>query len=163
MSKLVATALGIGYVSVAPGTLASLATLPLAILVYAVGGFVGYALLTAGVLVAGFASVAEASRSAGVADPAEIVIDEVAGQLISLFPLPLGLWLHGSNVLILPWPGVLAAFVLFRAFDILKPWPIRQIDSLQSPASIMLDDIAAGILAALLVAILGAVAHDLTR
>lgn len=163
MSKLIATVLGIGYVSLAPGTLASLVTLPLAILVYAVGGFVGYALLTAGVLVAGFASVAEASRSAGVADPAEIVIDEVAGQLISLFPLPLGLWLHGSNVLILPWPGVLAAFILFRAFDILKPWPINKVDGLQSPAAIMLDDIAAGILAALLVAVLGAVAHGLTR
>ena len=90
--------------------------------------------------------------------PAEIVIDEVAGQLISLFPLPLGLWLHGSNVVILPWPGVLAAFVLFRAFDILKPWPINQVDGLQSPAAIMLDDIAAGILAAVLVAILGAFA-----
>ncbi len=163
MSKLIATVLGIGYFSLAPGTLASLATLPLAILAYAVGGFVGYALLTAGVLVAGFASVAEASRSAGVADPAEIVIDEVAGQLISLFPLPLGLWLHGSNVLILPWPGVLAAFILFRAFDILKPWPISQIDGLQSPAAIMLDDIAAGILAALLVTIIGAVTHGLAR
>lgn len=163
MNKLIATVLGIGYVSHAPGTLASLATLPVALLVYAVGGFVGYALLTAGVLVAGFAAVAEASRFAGASDPAEIVIDEVAGQLISLFPLPLGLWLHGSKVLILPWPGILAAFVLFRALDILKPWPISRLDRMQSPAAIMLDDIAAGILAALLLAVLGAVAHGLAR
>jgi len=68
-------------------------------------------------------------------DPSEVVIDEVAGQLIALLWAPLR------------WPYVLAAFILFRIFDIFKPPPIRQLESLHGGLGIMMDDVGAGIMA----------------
>jgi phosphatidylglycerophosphatase A len=63
------------------------------------------------------------------------VIDEVAGQLIALIAVPLS------------WKSLLAGFILFRAFDIIKPPPVRQLEALPEGAGIMLDDVAAGICA----------------
>ncbi len=163
MNKLIVTFLGVGLVRFAPGTLASLATLPVAVAAYAIGGIGGYAALTALALIAGFAMVPDAVRNSGSSDPSEIVIDEVAGQLIALFPLPLGLWLRGSDVAILPWPGILAAFILFRVFDILKPWPVGYLDNLPFPAAVMLDDIAAGLLSAVLLVALAYIGHGIIR
>jgi len=79
-------------------------------------------------------------------DPSQVVIDEVAGQLIALLPIPL--WVMG------PWRFfILVAFFLFRAFDIIKPYPIRRLEALESGLGIVLDDVAAGAYAALLVSI----------
>ncbi len=75
------------------------------------------------------------ARESGREDPGHVVIDEVAGQLIALIALT-------------PTPGHAAlALVLFRAFDILKPPPIRQLEHLPNGTGIMLDDVAAGLLA----------------
>jgi len=82
------------------------------------------------------------ARELGKEDPSEVVIDEVAGQLIALIWAPLN------------WKYVFAAFILFRAFDILKPPPIRQLEDLPSGLGIMMDDVGAGLFA--LVILLGA-------
>ena len=66
-------------------------------------------------------------------DSPSIVIDEIAGFLISMFMIPSG------------WGFILAGFLLFRAFDIIKPWPLHSLQDLHGGAGIMLDDIGAGI------------------
>jgi phosphatidylglycerophosphatase A len=66
-------------------------------------------------------------------DPSQVVIDEVAGQLVTLIACPV------------TWKALIAAFILFRAFDILKPPPVRQLERLREGTGIMLDDIGAGI------------------
>lgn len=68
-------------------------------------------------------------------DPSIVVIDEVAGQMIALLSGPF--WLH-------TWWSIFTAFLLFRAFDIWKPYPIRKLESLESGLGIMADDLAAG-------------------
>jgi phosphatidylglycerophosphatase A len=70
-------------------------------------------------------------------DPGHVVLDEVCGQWIALAASP-------AN-----WPHVLVALLLFRAFDIIKPWPARQLERLHGGAGIMLDDVAAGVYALL--------------
>ncbi len=75
------------------------------------------------------------ARESGREDPGHVVIDEVAGQLIALLAIPAD------------WQHALLSLVLFRAFDILKPPPVRQLERLPAGTGIMLDDVAAGILA----------------
>lgn len=75
------------------------------------------------------------ARALGKKDPVSVVIDEVAGQMIAFIGVPLG------------WKPLLAAFVLFRAFDILKPPPVRQLEALPEGVGIMADDVMAGIYA----------------
>jgi phosphatidylglycerophosphatase A len=79
-------------------------------------------------------------------DPRKVVIDEVAGQLIALLPLPL------SGIGYAPIM-VLLAFLLFRFFDIVKPYPARKLESLHGGLGIMADDIVAGVYAAIGVAL----------
>jgi phosphatidylglycerophosphatase A len=77
------------------------------------------------------------ARASTTKDPPFVVIDEVAGQLIALIAVPL------------TWKTFLAGFILFRAFDILKPPPVRQLERLAEGTGIVLDDVAAGIFALL--------------
>ena len=77
-------------------------------------------------------------RESGVTDPGFVVIDEVAGQLIALIAIPAR------------WQYVLASFILFRGFDILKPPPLRKIEKLPGGWGIMLDDVGAGLYALVL-------------
>ena len=92
---------------------------------------------------------AEAVRR-GMADPGPVVLDEVAGQWLALAVLTA--WRPG---VLRPWMLGLS-FLLFRAFDILKPWPIREIDhGLGGGAGIMLDDVLAGLFAALGLTVVG--------
>jgi phosphatidylglycerophosphatase A len=159
MSRLVATVGYIGLIPIAPGTWASLAALPVAWLLHWLGGPVALGLAI--VATAGLGYWAAGVQTAGhpEADPAEIVIDEVVGQWIALAPLSAGLWFAGTPPHVFPWPGWTAGFVLFRTFDIWKPWPVSWGDNVHGPLGIMLDDIIAGILAAIGVAILAAIAH----
>jgi phosphatidylglycerophosphatase A len=83
----------------------------------------------------GIPAATHAARAAGAKDPQFVVIDEVAGQLISLIGVPLG------------WKTFLAGFILFRVFDIVKPPPVRQLERLPEGTGIVLDDVAAGIYA----------------
>lgn len=158
-ARLIATGLGLGLLPGAPGTWASLAALPLAALLHRGGGFPLLLAATLAVLAAGLWAVAEETRGRDEADPAEIVVDEIAGQWIALFPLSAGLWVMGAAPHVFPWPGWVGAFLLFRFFDILKPPPVRWADRMKSPLGVMLDDVLAGLLAALVVLIAAAVAH----
>jgi phosphatidylglycerophosphatase A len=87
----------------------------------------------------GFYAVREVLRDAPDQDPGWIVVDEAAGMLIALAGLTVGasIW------------GVLIAFALFRVFDILKPWPVSWADQQKGAFGVMLDDIVAGVLVAL--------------
>jgi phosphatidylglycerophosphatase A len=87
------------------------------------------------VMLMGIPAATRVARGSGIKDPQFVVIDEVAGQLIALVAVPLA------------WKSFLAAFILFRVFDIVKPPPVRQLESLREGAGIVLDDIAAGLYA----------------
>ncbi|MDE2789459.1 MAG: phosphatidylglycerophosphatase A [Paracoccaceae bacterium] len=160
MSRFVATVFGIGDFPWAPGTLASMVAIVVALVAYGVGGLGGYLAVLGTVLIAGFIVTHRTAGAFDQADPPEVVIDEVAGQLIALTPLPLGLWIRGSDETLLPWPGIVTAFLAFRLFDIVKPWPVSWADRMKSPSGIMLDDVLAGLLAAVCVAGLGYFVHQ---
>jgi len=91
-------------------------------------------------------------------DPSEIVIDEVVGQWIALLPVLFGAAGNNTAVLAL-WPGWVAAFVLFRFFDITKIGPIGWADRRNEATGVMLDDVIAGFFAAIGVIILAALYH----
>src|SRR5690606_39029888 len=83
----------------------------------------------------------------GNTDPSEAVIDEVIGQIITFLFIPFGV----------SWPFVLAGFILFRLFDIFKPYPIRSFEVLPGGLGICADDIVAGIYAGISLAVIYAV------
>ena len=83
----------------------------------------------------GIPAATQVARASGTKDPQFVVIDEVAGQLIALIAAPL------------TWKTFAAGFILFRAFDIIKPPPVRQLERLPEGTGIVLDDVAAGIYA----------------
>lgn len=163
MTRLIATFFGVGLLPGAPGTWGSLAALPLAMLLHYLGGFPLLAAATLAIFFAGWWATAAETANGGDHDPSEIVIDEVAGQLVALFPLSAGLWLMDRPPQVFPWPGWVAAFVLFRFFDIVKPFPVSWADRKPTPLGVMLDDIVAGVLAALVVLVSAAVAHGWFR
>jgi phosphatidylglycerophosphatase A len=158
MSRIIATFFYVGLLRPAPGTWGSLAALPVAWALYMLGG--PWLVLIATVLVcgAGYWATDRETRGAADPDPSEIVIDEVAGQWIALLPVLFGAWNNNVPVLAL-WPGWVAAFVLFRAFDILKPGPVGWADRKHGPMGVMLDDVIAGALAAVGVGVLAALFH----
>jgi len=90
------------------------------------------------VTVAGIWAASRVERVLQKKDPSIVVIDEVAGQMIALLSAPF--WLP-------TWWSILSAFILFRAFDIWKPYPIRRLEGLESGLGIMADDVLAGIYA----------------
>jgi phosphatidylglycerophosphatase A len=92
----------------------------------------------------GIPAATRVARESGVTDPSFVVIDEVAGQLIALIAAPVR------------WKTLLAGFILFRAFDIVKPPPLRLLEKIPGGAGIMLDDVGAGLYA---LAILQAALH----
>jgi phosphatidylglycerophosphatase A len=94
------------------------------------------ALIGAGVTLAvGIPAATRVARAMGDDDPSCVVVDEVSGQMLALAAAPLN------------WKSVLAAFILFRGFDILKPPPVRWLERLPGGTGIMLDDIGAGVYA----------------
>jgi len=138
-ATLIATFFGIGRMRPGPGSWGSAATVLLwAALAYALPlalrAPVAIA-LAALVTLIGIPAATQVARASGVKDPQFVVIDEVAGQLITLIAVPLA------------WQAFLAGFILFRAFDIVKPPPVRQLERLPEGAGIVLDDVAAGIYA----------------
>lgn len=130
---LLATFFGAGRSPVAPGTAGSFAALPLAALaaVSAPAGLALAALLAA----AGIRSAGVVAARLGKSDPGCVVIDEVVGMILAAS----GIGLSAR--------GLAAAFLLFRAFDIVKPSPCRQLERLPGGWGIMADDVAAGIYA----------------
>jgi len=92
---------------------------------------------------AGVWAATRVERLQGSKDPGKVVIDEVAGQLITFLFIPF----------VAPWWVILTGFFLFRAFDIWKPYPIRRLEALESGLGIMADDVLAGLYAATILAI----------
>ena len=144
---------GVGYLPLAPGTWGSLV---------AVGIFLGFtqivkgnalvAVVVVSIVVVTFAGIWAASRTEALSnrkDPSKVVVDEVAGQLISLFPL----------TLFTQWTivAVIISFILFRFFDIVKPYPARRLEALKGGFGIMCDDLIAGVYAAVITSIVVAV------
>jgi len=158
MTRLIATFGGIGYLRPAPGTWGSLAALLVALPVLMVAG--PWGLVAATVLVGVLGLWAAGVEIAGAADPdpGHIVIDEVVGQWIALWPIAFGAASAGASVTAL-WPGWLAAFVLFRLFDIWKPGPVGWADRQGGAAGLMGDDVIAGIMAAIGVTLLAGLYH----
>ncbi len=143
-SSLIATWFGSGLLPGAPGTWGSLAALPVGLLIFWLAGPWGLLAATVAVFVLGLWAADIYEKIMAVKDPGVIVIDEVAGQWLVLFVA--ALWSNG-----LTWREVLLAFVLFRVFDTLKPWPISWADRhLKGAFGIMADDIVAAVYAAVL-------------
>ncbi len=160
LARLIGTVLGAGYIRPAPGTWGSLVALPWAWLVHVIGGF---PLLALGVVVAfikGWWATAKMTAGQEDHDPSEIVVDELVGQWIALLPLSYAAWSMGISILAM-WPGWIAAFLLFRLFDIWKPWLVGWADRRGDALGVMLDDVIAGVFAALGVLVLAALYHGI--
>jgi phosphatidylglycerophosphatase A len=139
-SAVVSTVFGIGYFSVAQGTIMSAIALPIAILLAInAGGYVGVGGTAILALVIGILSCNEYVRESGNEDPSECVIDELAGQLLASAFVSFGA---------LSIPAFFLSFALFRLFDIWKPWPVSWAeDELHGGLAVMMDDIVAGVMA----------------
>jgi phosphatidylglycerophosphatase A len=129
----VATVFGVGYAPVAPGTFGSAAGLLVWWLLPASTGIQAAAI--AAIFVAGSWSGNVAERHFGRTDPGQVVIDEVMGMLITLFLNPVG------------WIGALAGFLLFRIFDVIKPYPANKLEQLHGGIGVMADDAMAAVYA----------------
>jgi len=122
----IATALGVGYAPVAPGTFGSAAGLLLwAVLPKSIAVQAGAIVL---LFAAGSWSGSVAERHFGKTDPGQVVADEVMGMLITLFLIPVN------------WPGAIVGFFLFRAADIVKPFPANRLERLPGGVGVMADD-----------------------
>ncbi len=143
IARLFATAGGVGYSPWAPGTAGTIVAIPIAAVTAPLTAPLFFAVCAA-VAAVGIWAAAEADRSWGTHDASAIVIDEVAGYLVAVA-------LVSRDSL----TALLAAFVLFRALDILKPPPIRWIDrTIGGGTGVVLDDIAAGVYAAMILYVL---------
>ena len=138
-STLVATFFGIGYMKPGPGTWGSAAGLlvwaALASQLPGSARTLTVIILAALITLIGIPAATKVASAFAKKDPQFVVIDEVAGQLITLISAPL------------TWKSFLAGFILFRAFDIVKPPPVRQLEKLPEGTGIVLDDVAAGLYA----------------
>lgn len=136
-AMVTATFFGAGRLHPGPGTWGSLATVLLWALLSRLlpsGWVLPANIALAGLAIAiGIPAATHVARSTGIKDPQFVVIDETAGQLITLIGAPLA------------WKSFLAGFILFRVFDILKPPPIRQLEKLPEGTGIVVDDVGAGL------------------
>ncbi|MBO0910475.1 MAG: phosphatidylglycerophosphatase A [Acidobacteria bacterium] len=146
-ATVVATFFGVGRLRPGPGTWGSLAA---ALIWFAAGRAIplrfeapALAALAGAAIAAGIPAATRVARASGMKDPQFVVIDEVLGQWITLLWVPL------------TWKTLLAGFILFRGFDIVKPPPIRQLEKLPGGTGIVLDDVAAGVFALVAMQLIG--------
>ena len=137
--KALSTFFYVGFLPLIPGTFASL--IGVSIFYLTRGNFWLMILLTASIIILGFAVSGEAERMFKKKDAKYIVIDEVAGMLLSLIFLPFDI------------KFVIIAFVLFRLLDILKPYPANRFHELKGSIGIMGDDIVAGLYTNLIISV----------
>ncbi|WP_299983056.1 phosphatidylglycerophosphatase A [uncultured Ruegeria sp.] len=158
VAQMIGTVCGVGHLRPAPGTWGSLAALPLAWVLHTLGGFPLLVIATFAVFFGGLWATRVMTAGQEDHDPSEIVIDEVAGQFIAIWAISYPSWAHGIDISAL-WPGWVAGFVLFRLLDITKPGPIGWADRRGDPMGVMLDDVIAGVFAAIGVVILAGITH----
>jgi phosphatidylglycerophosphatase A len=132
----IATWFGCGLVPLAPGTAGTLGAVPLYLLV-ARAGRPGVAAAAAIATLVGVWASSVVARDLGKKDPQVVVVDEVAGFLVTMLP--------AKELGVLP---IAAGFLLFRLLDVVKPWPVRALERLPSGWGIVLDDVGAGIFGA---------------
>ena len=138
-AKLVATFFGAGLLHPGPGSWGSAVTV---LLWWLLSRWISpnwqpaaAVLLAAAAVLVGIPAATRIARSVRLKDPQFVVIDEVAGQLITLIAVPVS------------WQSLLLGFILFRGFDIVKPPPVRQLENLPEGTGIVLDDVGAGLYA----------------
>ena len=129
--KLISTCFYTGYSPVVPGTLGSLAGLLLYVLIGK--DFMFYIGISIFLLIVGFLISGRAENIFGIKDDRRIVIDEVCGMMLSLLFIPYKRLYY------------LIGFLLFRLFDVCKPYPARKLEKMHGSAGIMLDDIVAAL------------------
>lgn len=130
---ILATWFGAGLMPRASGTFGSLAAVPLVLV-----GWLGTAWslsALASIIVIALWSAHRAQELLGKEDPSEVVIDEAAGMAVTLFLVPLS------------WTNIFLGFFIFRVFDVVKPWPVHQMERLHGGLGIVADDLMAGIYA----------------
>jgi len=141
-AALMATGFGVGLLPLMPGTWASLTALPCGWAIRSLGGAAVLAIAVTIAFVLGCWAAARVAAASGHHDPGFIVIDEIAAQWLVLVITPLD------------WRFYAVAFLLFRLFDIAKPWPARLVERrVAGGLGIMLDDIVAALYAVLLLLI----------
>ena len=158
LAEMIATLAKVGYMRPAPGTWGSAISVALFWAAYNGFGFLLLCALLIASFVLGLWATQEYTRDQDNHDPSEVVIDELVGQWIALLPVAYGAMFANVPMLNL-WPGMLTAFILFRLFDIWKPLWVGTFDKRNDPLGVMLDDVVAGVFAAIGVIIFGIVAH----
>jgi phosphatidylglycerophosphatase A len=132
----IATWFGCGLVPKAPGTMGALGAIPLYLLL-ARGGREGVAAGALALTALGIWASSAVARDLGKKDPQLVVVDEVVGLLVTMLPI--------RDV---SWRAILCGFLLFRLFDITKPWPTRRFEALPGGWGIVMDDVVAGVFGA---------------
>ena len=141
-SGFLAFGFGSGLSPFAPGTMGTLVAIPFIFVLRNLGN-PGFWIVLGLLFLLGIGLCGHVSRKLGVHDHGGIVWDEMVGYWLSAAFVPL------------QWPWLLAAFILFRVFDILKPWPIRQLDKKVSGGfGIMIDDVVAALFTVIILAVL---------
>lgn len=144
-THFLALGFGAGLIKPAPGTWGTLVAVPLYIGFMAINPSIQYGLplLVLVTFVLGIYFCGKTARDVGVHDHGAIVWDEIVGYFISLLALPMS------------WVNIVLAFILFRVFDIIKPWPIKVVDQkIHGGFGIMFDDVLAGLMACVLLHLL---------
>jgi phosphatidylglycerophosphatase A len=131
-----ATWFGCGLMRPGPGTWGTLGGLPFAVIILVLGGPVALLLAAGALYLIGERAAARFEETTGTHDSGMIVIDEVVGIMITL------------SVAVATPAFIILGFFLFRVFDVLKPWPVSYFDRMAGARGVMLDDVAAGIMAA---------------
>jgi phosphatidylglycerophosphatase A len=134
----IATYFGVGHAPVASGTVATATAIPLYLAAWYLGGDWLVAGLAVAITVIGVPAASALERGVGYHDPSEAVVDEVAGFLLTMLFIP---------------PTLLtcaAGFLIFRVLDVLKPWPASRLEKLPSGWGIMADDVACGLIGAVI-------------
>ncbi|MHC4268099.1 MAG: phosphatidylglycerophosphatase A family protein [Planctomycetota bacterium] len=146
---IIATWFGSGLLPIAPGTWGSLAAIPFALMFYIYTSPYIIIIATIALFFIGVWASNNIERSAQRKDPGFIVVDEVVGQWIAMFPLSFLFIFNNQDFTYFIFISIsVVAFITFRIFDIWKPWPVRNIDkNISGGLGIMLDDVIAGIYA----------------
>jgi phosphatidylglycerophosphatase A len=151
LKRLLTSCLGLGWLPIAPGTWGSLpAAAAFGLLTQFGAPPVATFVVMCGFIVAGsiicVLCAPAAIKAVGKDDPGEVVADELAGQAATFLYLPLSI--GGDLSAVEGWAVAGAGFLLFRVFDIIKPWPIRKLENLAGGWGILADDLLAGVFAA---------------